>query len=238
MVRQKLAQNTTMHIPDGFITPKMYLPAYAVAAGLWVYGARRIKARLDEKAIPTIAVVTALVFVLMMIVVPLPGGTSAHATGVGLLAVLFGVWISFLSVSLVLLLQALLFGIGGVTALPIGAVAMGLAGSAVALTGYTSLRHWNEKVALFAAGWLSVALPALVLATALGLQPALAHREDGTPLFFPFGLEITIPAVVLPHLFIGIAEGILTVFVYRLIIRLRGERGNTTSENSTGERHE
>jgi len=139
-----------MHIPDGFISPKMYIPAYGVAAGLWAYGARRVKARLDEKAIPMLAVVTALVFIMMMIIVPLPGGTSAHATGIGLLAVLFGVWVSFLSVSLVLLIQALLFGIGGITTLPIGAVAMGLVGSAAALTGYRSLQRWNEKAALFA----------------------------------------------------------------------------------------
>ncbi|UCH83552.1 MAG: energy-coupling factor ABC transporter permease [Candidatus Latescibacterota bacterium] len=215
-----------MHIPDGFITPKMYLPAYTIAAGLWIYGARRVKTRLNERAIPLVAVVTALVFVLMMIVVPLPGGTSAHATGIGILAVLFGVWVSFLSVSMVLLIQALLFGIGGVTALPIGALAMGLVGGAAALTGYSSLHRLNERAALFTAGWLSVALPALVLAAALGLQPALAHREDGTPLFFPFGLEITLPAVVLPHLLIGIPEGLLTVFVYGLITRLRGRSAN------------
>jgi cobalt/nickel transport system permease protein len=213
-----------MHIPDGFITPKMYLPAYAVAAGLWVYGARRVKARLDQKTIPLIAVVTALVFVLMMVVIPLPGGTSAHATGIALLAVLFGVWISFLSVSLVLLLQALLFGIGGVTTLPIGALAMGLAGSTVALTGYASLRRWSQKAALFTAGWLSVALPAFLLALVLGVQPLLAHRSDGTPLFFPFGLEITVPAVTVPHLLIGVAEGLLTVFVYQLVVRLRDPR--------------
>jgi cobalt/nickel transport system permease protein len=218
-----------MHIPDGFITPKMYLPAYAVAAGLWVYGARRVKARLDEKTIPLVAVVTAVAFVLMTIVVPLPGGTSAHATGVALLAVLFGVWVSFLSVSLVLFLQALLFGIGGITTVPIGAIAMGLAGSAAALAGYASLRRWNHKVALFIAGWLSVALPSVLIAVVLGVQPLLAHTADGTPLFFPFGLEITLPAVVLPHLLIGVAEGLLTLFVYQLLAKLRGRPGDRSA---------
>jgi cobalt/nickel transport system permease protein len=223
-----------MHIPDGFITPKMYIPAYAVAAGLWIYGARRVKARFDEKTIPMVAVVTALAFVLMMIIIPLPGGTSAHATGIALLAVLFGVWISFLSVSLVLLIQALLFGIGGITTLPIGALAMGLVGSTAAAAGYVSLRRWSEKAALFTAGWLSVALPALLLAIALGVQPTLAHRSDGTPLFFPFGLEITLPAVTIPHLLIGVAEGLLTVFVYQLIVRLRGGRAGRPEDRSKG----
>ncbi|MEJ2720130.1 MAG: energy-coupling factor ABC transporter permease [bacterium] len=223
-----------MHIPDGFISPKMYIPAYAAAAGLWLYGARRVKERLDEKTIPTVAVVTALVFVLMMIVVPLPGGTSGHAAGIGLLAVLFGVWISFLSVSLVLLLQALLFGIGGITALPVNAIAMGLFGSGAALAGFRLLRRWNEKVALFVAGWLSIAVPSVLIAVALGVQPLIAHRADGTPLFFPFGLKITLPAVTIPHLLIGVAEGVLTVFAYRYLVRLRDRSARHSSPLSAG----
>ena len=95
-----------MHIPDGFVSPKVYIPAYAVAAGLWVYAARRVKRDLSEEALPLIAVITALAFVLMMIAIPLPGGTSVHASGIGVLAVLFGGWVSYLSISMVLMIQA------------------------------------------------------------------------------------------------------------------------------------
>ena len=99
-----------MHIPDGFIAPQMYLPLYAVAVPVWAYALRRVRAVLDERGIPLLAVVTALAFVLSMIAIPLPGGTTVHATGIGLLAVLFGVWTAFASLSLVFLMQALLFG--------------------------------------------------------------------------------------------------------------------------------
>ncbi len=210
-----------MHIPDGFISPQTYLPAYAVAAGLWAYAARRVKRNLDADTLPFLAAYTALSFVLMMVALPLPGGTTAHAAGVGLLAVSFGGWMSFLAISLVLAMQALLFGDGGVTALPINALAMGLAGSFAAVAAWKLLGRLNQNAALFLAGWISIALPAVLVALALGIQPAIAHDPQGAPLFFPFGLNITLPAVVLPHLLVGLAEGMLTVMGYRYLTRLR-----------------
>jgi cobalt/nickel transport system permease protein len=206
-----------MHIPDGFIAPQMYLPATGAAAGLWAYGLRRLRTTLGEETIPRLAVLTAFCFVVMMVMVPLPGGTSAHATGIALLAIVFGVWTAFISVSLVLLLQALLFGAGGVTALALNALAMGLVGSAAARYSYGLLRRVHEGLGLVAAGWLSVNAAALLMALALGTQPMIAHAEDGQPLFFPFGLSITLPAVMIPHALIGIGEGVLTLLVFRLL---------------------
>jgi cobalt/nickel transport system permease protein len=206
-----------MHIPDGFIAPQVYLPAYGAAAGLWAYAARRLRATLREETIPRLAVLTAFCFVVMMIMVPLPGGTSAHATGIALLAIVFGVWTAFLSVSLVLLLQALLFGAGGVTALAVNALAMGLIGSAAARYTYRLLRRIHEGFGLVAAGWISVNASALLMALVLGMQPVIAHAEDGQPLFFPFGLSITLPAVMIPHVLIGIGEGMLTLLMFRLL---------------------
>ena len=210
-----------MHIPDGFIAPQMYAPAYAAAAGLWAYAANRVKRTIREETIPLMGVMTALTFALTMITIPLPGGTSVHATGIGLLAVLFGTWASFLSLSLVLLLQALLFGMGGITSLPVNALAMGLFGSAPGCLVFAALRKMSLKAALFAAGFVAVVVPAGVIALALGAQPHIAHRADGTPLFFPFGFRVTIPAVMLPHLVVGAGEGVLTVLVYGFVSRLR-----------------
>ena len=122
---------------------------------------------------------------------------------------------------LVLAMQALLFGDGGITALPINALAMGLAGSFAALATWKLLGRFHEAVALFLAGWLSIVLPAVLVATVLGLQPAIAHDAGGAPLFFPFGLHVTLPAVVLPHLLVGIGEGVLTLLGWRYLTRLR-----------------
>jgi cobalt/nickel transport system permease protein len=217
-----------MHIPDGFIAPQVYLPTYAAAGGLWLVGLRKLKSRLREETIPRLAVTTALAFVLMMIAIPWPGGTSVHASGVGLLAILFGPWVAFMATSLVLLMQALVFGAGGITALPVNALAMGLAGGAAGWTAYRLLRRWREAPALIAAGWCSVVVPAVVVAVVLGVQPLVARAADGSPLFFPFGLEVTLPAVVLPHLALGVGEGLLTLVVVRAFGRL--EAGRPLSE--------
>jgi cobalt/nickel transport system permease protein len=204
-----------MHIPDGFISPKVYVPAWAACAALWAWAFRRIRTRLDEETIPTLAVLTALAFVLTMVTIPLPGGTSVHAAGVAILAVAFGVRIAFLALSTVLLLQAVLFGAGGVTTLPVNALALGLAGGAVAVFLHRLLRRAHEGLALFAAGWASLNASALVVALVLGVQPAIARDPAGVPLFFPFGFAVTIPAVMIPHILLGIGEGMLTVLVFR-----------------------
>ena len=204
-----------MHIPDGFLSPQTYLPAYALAAGAWAWAARGLRERLDETTVPRLAMLTALAYGLGLVMVPVPGGTSGHMLGVALLALIFGVRLAFLSYSLVLLLQALLFGAGGVTALPINALAMGLVGAATAVAMKSLIARVHETAAVGIAAWLSVVLPGLAVALVLGMQPLIARQPDGTPLFFPFGLAITLPAVLIPHLAIGVGEAVLTVLIWR-----------------------
>jgi cobalt/nickel transport system permease protein len=204
-----------MHIPDGFLSPQTYLPAYAVAAGAWAWAAHGLRNRLDETTVPRLAMLTALAYGLGLVMVPVPGGTSGHMLGVALLALIFGIRLAFLAYSLVLLLQALLFGAGGVTALPINALAIGLFGATAAVATKSLLARVSETAAVGAAAWLSVVLPGLVVALVLGIQPLIAHQPNGTPLFFPFGLAITLPAVLIPHLAIGVGEAALTVLIWR-----------------------
>jgi cobalt/nickel transport system permease protein len=208
-----------VHIPDGFIAPAVYGPAYGVAGVLWAVGLRRLRRLLDPVAIPRLAVATAAAFALMMITVPLPGGTTVHVSGVGMIAVLFGVWNGFLALSLVYLLQALMFGDGGVTALPVNALAMGLVGSLAAVGAFRLLRRIQPTVAVFCAGWTGTVAAAVLMALVLGAQPLIAHAPDGTPLFFPFGWDVTLPAVIIPHLLVGIADGVLAVMAWRMLGR-------------------
>ncbi len=212
-----------MHIPDGFISPKVYIPAYAISCGLWVVALSRLKKVLSSEALPFLSAVTAYSFVLMMVVVPLPGGTTAHALGIGPLTVLFGPMISFLCVSLVLFIQALFFGNGGITTLPVNALAIGFAGSYVLYFFYKLMGN-HKKSGIVISSFVAVIVAALILAVVLGIQPIIASDENGKPLFFPFGIEVTIPAMLIPHIIVGIAEGILSLMAIVTIKRFDKER--------------
>lgn len=205
-----------MHIPDGFLGPQTYGPACGMAGVLWAVGLRRLRRTLDPAAVPRLAVTTAAAFVLMLVTVPLPGGTTVHLTGIGMIAVLFGVWRGFLAISLVYLLQAFMFGDGGVTAVPVMALTAGLGGTAAAVTVFRALKRWPRS-AVFLAGWSATAVTAALTAAVLGAQPRLASAPDGTPLFFPFGWTVTVPAIVVPHLLVGVADGVLAVLACRAL---------------------
>ncbi len=203
-----------MHIPDGFISPVTYIPAYVATVALWYAAFGETK--LESERVSFLAALSALSFVLMMIAIPLPGGTSAHLSGVALLSIVFGPWLGFAAVSVVVVIEALFFGEGGVTTLGINAFAIGFIGSFSAYYIYRFLKDVNEKAALFLAGWFGMNMPALFLAVVLGLQPLVASVE-GKPLFFPFDIETTLTALMIPHALIGIAEGVVTLFLYRFL---------------------
>lgn len=204
-----------MHIPDGLISPQTYLPALAVAVPLWVVAGKKMKENLGDSMLPKLAVFTALSLILSTLMVPLPGGTSGHAVGVALLALIFGPWTAYLAYSLTLLLQALVIGAGGITALPINALAMGFVGAWLTWGLYRSLQGIQPSVAVVAAVWVSIMVSAALIALILGMQPWIASDSSGSPLFFPFGPEVTLPALLAPHLLIATGEAMLTLVIFR-----------------------
>ncbi len=210
-----------MHIPDGLIAPQVYLAAYAAAAPAWAWAVRKVARDFDETLIPRLAVLTALAFVLTTVMIPLPGGTSGHVIGVGLLALAFGIWPAFLAYSLVLVLQSLLFGAGGITVLAVNALAMGLAGAAVTVGVHRLLVGWRKPVAVIVGVWCGVVVSAVLVALVLGIQPLMGSDASGQPLFFPFGPAVTLPVIVIPHLFIGAGEAVLTWMVLSVTERRR-----------------
>lgn len=205
-----------MHVPDGFLSPLLTLPAYAVCTPLWAFGCARHFGREAAESLPVIGSLTALAFVIQTIMIPVPVGSSVHLIGVVLLAVLYHPLLAFACESLVLLVQALFFGAGGITVLGVNALAMGLLGPLAGWLVWLLLRRLSEKVALFLAGWLAMQVATLFIVGALALQ----HRLDAS--YFPLPISVLFPAMMLPSLTVaGVVEGLYTVFALSLVRRAR-----------------
>ncbi len=206
-----------MHIPDGYLSPQTCAVMYAAAAPFWYVAGSRVKKELTARAVPVLSLLAAFTFTIMMFNIPLPGGTSAHAVGSVLTAVVLGPWAAIIATSVALVIQALLFGDGGITAIGANcfnmAVAMPLAGYLVyrlVSTGapISSRRQvWGSALG----GYVGINLAALLTALELGVQPLLFVAADGTPLYSPFSIAQTLPAMMLGHLTLaGIAEAAVT----------------------------
>jgi cobalt/nickel transport system permease protein len=205
-----------VHVPDGFLSPAITLPALGAAAPLWAVALRRHFGRSAADRLPLVGSLTALAFVVQSIMIPVPGGTSVHLGGVTLLALLEAPLVAFACESLVLLLQALLLGAGGVTVLGVNALALGLLGPGAGWLLWRALRGRFERAAPFAAAWVSTQVSALAVGGVLSLQ----HRLD--PLLQPNPPAVVLAATLLPSLLVtGVVEGLYTLFVLSLLRRAR-----------------
>ncbi len=203
-----------MHIADGYLSPTTIVTTYAIAIPLWVYGFKKLKATLNEETLPKLSALSALSFIIMMFNIPIPGGSSAHAVGTALLAILFGPWVASIAISLVLLIQAVVFADGGITSIATEALAMGFVEAFVAYYTFNALKKF--KFAPFVAGYVSIVAAAFITGLILGIQANFVDAS-GKPLYFPFNLSVSIPAMVFGHLFIGIVEGVFTQVLYTFL---------------------
>jgi cobalt/nickel transport system permease protein len=183
----------------------------------WYAALKRVKGLLLSRTIPLISVFAAFSFVVMMFNLPLPGGTTGHAVGIAVAAIVLGPWASALAISIALTLQALFFGDGGITTLGANCFNMAIAGSFVAywtyklLSGGVNASTRRRVLSAGIAGYLSINVAALLTAIEFGIQPLLFHDPSGAPLYAPYGLRVAIPAMMIGHLtFAGIAEAILS----------------------------
>lgn len=209
-----------MHIPDGYLSPQTYIPLYAAMVPIWGVAARKVRQRLRTRHVPFLALSAAFSFVVMMFNIPVPGGTSGHAVGSALAAILLGPWGACVAVSLALAIQALIFGDGGITALAANCFTMAVVMPFVGhftfrlIAGNAPLRSRRRPVAGFVAGYLALNAAALYTAILFGIQPLLATGGDGRPLYAPYPLAVAVPAMALGHLLLfGLIEGIATALV-------------------------
>ncbi|MCY6355035.1 cobalt transporter CbiM [Clostridium sp. ZS2-4] len=212
-----------MHIPDNYLSPSTCAVMGAVMVPIWRRAAIKVKEELSRKKIPLLGICAAFSFLIMMFNVPLPGGTTGHAVGAVLAAILLGPYAAAISVTIALVIQALFFGDGGILA--IGANCFNMA-VIMPFTGYYIYRFISrvikgekgEYIAAFVAGYISLNIAALFTAIEFGIQPVLFKDATGLPLYCPYGFEASIPAMLIPHLLVaGIIEGMVTAAVYAYV---------------------
>lgn len=205
-----------MHMPDGFMDAPASIGADVVAVvgiAVCVRGARR---ELDERTTPLAGLVAAYIFAVQMLNFPVAAGTSGHLLGGALAAILIGPYAGALAVSTVLIVQALLFADGGLTALGFNVVNMAFVTAAVgwlAFKGLTLLgsrsRTWIV-VASGVAGFLSV--PAA--AAAFTLEYAIGGTAT-------FTVGQVFASMVGVHALIGVGEGVITALTVGAVLATR-----------------
>jgi cobalt/nickel transport system permease protein len=191
-----------MHIPDGFI-PLWQCAIYYIILIVALYlSLRWARKNLDEKMVPLMAVLAAGIFAIMSMNIPIPWGTSGHMVGGALVAIIFcAPEAAVIIFTLVLLVQGLFFGDGGLTALGANVLNMGIIGGFVGLYVFKALKKPLGKIpSIFIASWLAIFLAAEAVAVEMWLA--------GT---FPLGLGLLFMGLY--HSVIGIIEGVLTVVV-------------------------
>jgi cobalt/nickel transport system permease protein len=206
-----------MHIPDNYLSPATCAAMGAIMVPVWAVAARKVKQEVSRAKIPLLGIGAAFSFLLMMFNVPLPGGTTGHAVGGTLLAVVLGPWSACISITVALLVQALLFGDGGILAFAANCFNMAfvLPFAGYSLYRFLSARIHGERghlVGLAVGSYAGINLAALFAAIEFGLQPLLFKTAAGLPLYCPYPLSVSIPAMLVPHLAVaGVVEAVFTL---------------------------
>ena len=205
-----------MHVPDGFLDAPTSLITAAVAAvgiGIALKGARR---ELDDRVAPLAGLVATFVFATQMLNFPVAGGTSGHLMGGALAAVLVGPYTGLLCLTVVLVVQSLLFADGGITALGTNVVLMAIM---AVVGGYVVFRAAQlilpKRLSMVAPAAAVGAIASVVLSAATFV---VLYAVGGV---IPIPFDTLLTAMVGVHVVIGIGEAVITFLVVASIVSVR-----------------
>lgn len=213
-----------MHIPDGYLGPYTYIALWIIMIPIWYYAGNRLGRELKSRQVPLLALAAAFSFVIMMFNVPIPGGSTGHAVGAAIIGIVLGPWAGVIAISVALVLQALMFGDGGITAIAANcfnmAVIMPFSGYYIYkfISGSAPIASSRRMIAAAVAGYVSLALAATSTGIMFGIQPLLHMSAEGVPFYMPYGLNFTVPAMVLEHVLgFSILEAVITALIFAYI---------------------
>ena len=213
-----------MHIPDGYLGPATSGLFYVIMVPIWAAASKFVKKTLKASQVPLLAIGAAFSFVIMMFNVPIPGGSTGHAVGGVLVAILLGPWAACIAITVALVVQALLFGDGGITAIGANCFNMAFVLPFVGYYVYKALSHNSpvdsnrRMLAAGVAGYIGINVAAFFAGVEFGIQPLLHHTASGQALYCPYGLNIAVPAMAGEHLLIfGWVEAVVTALVVKYL---------------------
>jgi cobalt/nickel transport system permease protein len=213
-----------MHIPDGYLGPATCGFFYVIMLPIWTIASKIVKKTLKVKQVPMLAIGAAFSFVIMMFNVPIPAGTTGHAVGGVLVAILLGPWAACIAITVALVIQALLFGDGGITAIGANCFNMAFVLPFVGYYVYKSISYnapidsKRRVIAAGVAGYIGINVAAFLAGVEFGLQPLLYHTANGQSLYCPYGLNVAVPVMLGEHLLIfGWVEGMVTALVVKYL---------------------
>ncbi len=205
-----------MHIPDGFLDLSICAVMYGLTAIFWVFSFRKASKALSDKQVPLMATLTAMFFAAQMMNYPVIGGTTAHLLGGPILAITLGPYAGLISMTIILLIQALLFGDGGITTFGANVWNMGVVGVFVPyLVFQLALRTTKNQGGLLFGAFAGALIGDVLAAVFAGLELGFST------LSFPYRVPIAVTAMATHHLVIGVGEGAVTAIVLSALQKTR-----------------
>ncbi|MEU9232062.1 energy-coupling factor ABC transporter permease [Streptomyces subrutilus] len=205
-----------MHVPDGFINAPVSLAAGVAAVAAVAVSLRGARRELDERTAPLAGLVAAFIFAVQMLNFPVAAGTSGHLLGGALAAILVGPYTGVLCVSVVLLMQGILFADGGLTALGVNITVMGVVTVVLSYALFRGLLKVlpGSRRSVTAAAFVGALVSVPASAAAFTLLYAIGGTTD-----VPLGKVLT--AMVGVHVLIGIGEALITAATVGAVIAVR-----------------
>lgn len=214
-----------MHIPDGYISLQTSIPLLGAMVPVWSAAARKVKKFTGGRDVPLLSLCAAFSFVIMMFNIPI-GPSSVHAVGAVFIAILLGPWAACIAVSVALVIQALVFGDGGLLAIGANcfnmAFAMPFAGYYIykAISGRADILAKRSLAGIFAGSYVGMNVASLLVAFEFGIQPLLFKTAGGVPEYGFYPLSVSIPAMLSESLIVsGPVEALITFFAIIYLAR-------------------
>ena len=210
-----------MHIPENYLSPSTCAVMAAAMVPVWTYSVKKVKEEIPKVKMPLLGIGAAFSFLGMMFNIPLPGGTTGHAVGGTLIAILTGSpSAGCIAVTIALLIQALLFGDGGILAFGANCFNMAFILPFLGFAIYKLIweKTGKRKLAAGIGSYIGINAAAFCAAIEFGIQPLLFTDAAGKALYCPYPLTISIPAMMIGHITLfGLAEIVLTVVVLTFV---------------------